>query len=88
MSKFIIADLTGAKSVVQELQAIVPDYPSVAVRFIILKSERDPPMFDHIRRFSSVVPGAFEYETPEEVIGSIKDGIIEPVEPKLRELMQ
>jgi hypothetical protein len=42
MSKFIIADLTGAKSVVQELQAIVPYYPSVAVRFIILKSERDP----------------------------------------------
>jgi hypothetical protein len=45
-------------------------------------------MFDHIRRFSSVVPGAFEYETPEEVIGSIKDGIIEPVEAKLRELTQ
>jgi len=88
MSKFIIADLTGAKSVVQELQAFVPDYPSVVVRFIILKSERDPPMFYHIRRFSSVVPGAFEYETPEEVIGSIKDGIIEPVEAKLRELMQ
>jgi hypothetical protein len=45
-------------------------------------------MFDHIGRFSSVVPSAFEYETPEEVIGSIKDGIIEPVEAKLRELMQ
>ena len=86
MSKFIIADLTDAKSVVQELQGIVPDFPSVAVRFVILKSQRDPPMFDHIRRFSSVVPGAFEYESPEEVIESIKDSIIEPVEAKLEEL--
>jgi hypothetical protein len=43
-------------------------------------------MFDHIRGFSSVVPGAFEYETPEEVLGSIKDGILGPVEAKLKEL--
>ena len=86
LSKFIIADLTGAKSVLQELQAVIPLFPSVPVRFIILKSEREPPMFDHIRRFSSVVPGAFEYETPEEVLGSIKDGILEPVEAKLKEL--
>jgi hypothetical protein len=46
MSKFIIADLTDAKSVVQELQAIVPDFPSVPVRFIIIKSQKEPGMFD------------------------------------------
>jgi hypothetical protein len=42
MSKFIIADVTDAKSVVQELQAIVPDYPSVPVRLIIIKSQEEP----------------------------------------------
>jgi hypothetical protein len=88
MAKFIIADLTEAKAVVQELQAIVPNLPSVAVRFIIMKSEQEPGMLDHIRRFPWVVAGAFEYETAEEVIGSINDSILDPVEAKLRELFQ
>jgi uncharacterized protein YjbI with pentapeptide repeats len=86
MSKFIIADLTDAKAVVQELQAIVPNLPSVAVRFIIQRSEREPGMFDHIRRFPWVVDGAFEYENPEEVMESINDNILKPVEAKLKEL--
>jgi hypothetical protein len=84
MSKFIIAGLTGAKAVVQELQAIVPDFPSVAVRFIIQKSEKDPSMLDHIRRFPWVLDGAFEYENPKEVIESINDHILNPVEAKLK----
>jgi hypothetical protein len=86
MSKFIIADLTDAKAVVQELQAIVPNLPSVVVRFIMMKAEREPGMLDHIRRFPWVIDGAFEYETVEEVIGSINDSILNPVEAKLKEL--
>jgi hypothetical protein len=86
MSKFIIADLTDAKSVVQELQAIVPDFPSVPVRFIIIKSQTEPGMFDGIRSYTWVLGGAFEYENPEEVIKSINDNILLPVEAKLKEL--
>jgi hypothetical protein len=71
MSKFIIADLTDAKSVIQELQAIVPDFPSVPVRFIIIKSQKEPGMFDGIRPYTWVLNGAFEYDNPEEVIDSI-----------------
>ena len=43
-------------------------------------------MLDHIMQFRSVVAGAFEYKRPEEVIGSIDDNILVPVEAKLREL--
>jgi Pentapeptide repeats (8 copies) len=88
MSKFIIADLTEAKAVIQELQAIVPNFPSVPVRFIIKKSEREPGMFDHIRRYPWVLDGAFEYKNPKEVVQSINDNILDPVEAKLRELSQ
>ena len=88
MAKFIIADLTEAKAVVQELQAIVPNLPSVAVRFLIKKSEREPGMFDHIRRFPWVLPDAFEYENVEEVIASIKENVIGPAEAKVKELRQ
>ena len=39
-------------------------------------------MFDHIRQFRSVVTGAFKYKNPEEVIKSIGDKILKPVEKK------
>ena len=87
IGKFVIADLTEAKSVLQELQAIVPQLPSVPVRFLIKKSERQPGMLDHISRFPSVIKGALEYESFRETIDSIEYSIIGPVERKLQELM-
>ena len=57
----------------KRLQAIVPDFPSVPVRLIIIKSQEEPGMFDHLRNFRSVVTGAFKYENPEEVIASINE---------------
>jgi hypothetical protein len=57
--KFVIADLTEAKSVLEESEAIVPEYPSVPVRFIILESEQEAGMLDHITQYRSVVTGAF-----------------------------
>ena len=86
MSRFIIADLTDAKSVLQELQAIVPDFPSVAVRFLIEKPQYEPGMLDHIRKFPWVVGGAYEYEREAEVIASIQENVLGPAEAKLKEL--
>ena len=86
MSRFIIADLTDAKSVLQELQAIVPDFPSVAVRFLIKKPQHEPGMLDHIRKFPWVVGGAYEYEREAEVIASIQENVLGPAETKVKEL--
>jgi uncharacterized protein YjbI with pentapeptide repeats len=86
MARFVIADLTDAKTVLQELQAIVPDLPSVAVRFLIKKPQYEPVMLDHIRRFPWVIKGAYEYEDEKEVITSIIENVIGPAEEKVKEL--
>jgi hypothetical protein len=72
MARFVVADLTDAKSVLQELQAIVPDFPSVAVRILIKRGQYEPGMLDFIRRFPWVIEDAYEYEDEEDVITSIK----------------
>jgi hypothetical protein len=41
MARFVIADLTDARSVLQELQAIVTAFPSVALRLLIKKYEHE-----------------------------------------------
>ena len=49
MARFVIADVSDAKSVLQELRAIVPDLPSVPVQPIILAIQEEPGMFDFYR---------------------------------------
>jgi uncharacterized protein YjbI with pentapeptide repeats len=88
MARFVIADLTDAKSVLQELQAIVPDFPSVAVRFLIKKPQCEPGMLDHITKFPWVIKGAYAYEREAELIASIKENVIGPAEAKVQELRQ
>jgi hypothetical protein len=86
IARFVIADLTDARSVLQELQAIVPQSPSVAVRLLIKRSKRKYGMLDHFKQFRSVVENTYEYEDLAEVIASIKDNIILPAEAKVKEL--
>lgn len=90
MARFVIADLTDARarSVLQELQAIVPGLPLVAVRLLIKKSEHEYGMLDDIKAYRSVVDKTYEYESVEELIGSIKENVIGPAEAKVKELRQ
>ena len=85
LSRFIIADITDAKSIPQELQAIVPDLPSVAIQPIILASQREYAMFEHFRGYRSVLE-LYYYETPETLIASFGEKVIEPAEAKVNEL--
>jgi Pentapeptide repeats (8 copies) len=49
MARFVIADISDAKAVLQELRGIVPDLPSVPVQPIILATQEEPGMFDFYR---------------------------------------
>jgi hypothetical protein len=88
MSRFVIADLTDARSVLQELEAIVPDLPSLAVRLMIKKSAHEYGMLGKIRKYPWVIKDTYEYESLEEVIASIKENVIGPAEAKVKELRQ
>jgi hypothetical protein len=51
MSKFVIADLTDAKSIPQELSIIVPTSPSLHVHPIILEAEKEYGMYSFFENY-------------------------------------
>ena len=85
LARFIIADITGAKSIPQELQTIVPNLPSVPVQPLLLNSDREYGMFEHFRRFPWMLE-TYYYDNLNEVLVSIEDKVISPAETKAREL--
>ena len=85
MSRFVIADITDARSVPQELQIIDMHCRTVAVRLIKKRGEPEYGMLD-FRNSPWFVKGRYEYENAEELITSIKENIIGPAEAKVKEL--
>ena len=85
MARFIIADITDAKSVLQELQAVVPHLPSVPVQPLLLDSQQEPGMFDHIKRRESVLE-PYLYTDIDSLLRSLATSVIDPIEAKVKEL--
>ncbi len=84
MSRFVIADITDAKSIPQELMAIVPNLPSVPVQPLIQASQREYAMLEHFRRYPWFLP-LYVYDTQERLIGSMQEAVISPAEGAARE---
>lgn len=84
MAKFIIADISDAKAVLQELRAIVPDLPSVPVQPIIRATQEESDTFDFYRNRPSFL-SVYRYTTQEQLLVDLDDKVIRPAELKLRE---
>jgi uncharacterized protein YjbI with pentapeptide repeats len=85
MSRFIIADITYAKSIPAELQSIVPNLPSVAVQPIMLSSDYEYALFEHIKRYPSVLD-VYIYDDQKMLLSNLKEKVIDPAEKKAKEL--
>jgi len=77
MARFVIADISDAKSVLQELRGIVPDLPSVPVQPVIIASQDEPGMFDFYRPYHWVLP-VHRYDTPAQLLAELSDRVIKP----------
>ncbi len=78
MSRFVVADVTDAKSIPQELLSIVPHLPSVPIRPIILAGQREYAMFEHFAPYPWMLP-LFEYNDRTHLLENIEEGILSPV---------
>ena len=83
MSRFVIADITDAKSIPQELERIIPDLPSVPVQPLLLSSQHEYGMFEHFRRYPWVL-APFLYENQSALLTAIGERVIGPAEAKAR----
>lgn len=79
LSKFVIADLSDAKSIPQELAVIIPSFPSVPILPIIVEGEYEYSMFEHWKRFDSVLP-IFRYQNQEDLLINLDNEILGPMQ--------
>jgi hypothetical protein len=86
MARFIIADITDAKSIPQELMALVPNLPSVAVQPLLLASQQEYGMFEHFKRYPWVLETVL-YQDQETLLHSLDSTVIIPAEQKAKELV-
>lgn len=85
MAFFIIADLTNARSIPQELEAIVPHLPSVPVQPLLEIASTEYVMFEHFQRYPWVL-APYRYENIAHLLSTISEHIIQPAEKKAKEL--
>lgn len=80
VSRFVVADLSDPKSIPAELQAIVPQFPSLPVVPIIEASQLEYPVADNILRRESVVKPVVKYRDQAHLLDVLEEQVLEPAE--------
>ena len=87
MARFVIADITDAKAIPQELQKIVPNLPSLPIQPIILESQDEYGMFKDFGGYLSVLP-PFRYANNDDLLMSLEEKVIAPALNKAEEITE
>ncbi|TAH52943.1 MAG: pentapeptide repeat-containing protein [Betaproteobacteria bacterium] len=78
MSRFVVADVTDAKSIPQELSEIVPRLPSVPVQPILLRGDPGYAMFEHWTSYRTMLP-VYQYRDQADLLDNVQQAILAPV---------
>jgi len=84
MARFVIADITDAKSIPQELSTIVPHLPSTPIQPLLLATQAEYGMFEHFRRYPWVMEPIL-YENEQTLLADLANKVIAPAAAKARE---
>ena len=85
MSRFVIADITDARSIPQELQRIVPHLPSLPVQPLLLSSQYEYAMCKDISDYPWVL-APYRYDSPAALLTALEAKVIAPAEAKAKEI--
>jgi hypothetical protein len=84
MARFVIADITDAKNIPQELSAIVPHLPSTPIQPLLLATQREYGMFEHFLRYPWVLEPVL-YDNEEALLAQLAEKVIAPAAAKAKE---
>jgi uncharacterized protein YjbI with pentapeptide repeats len=79
MARFIIADITDAAMVREELEMITKDLPKIPIQPIILTSKKPYVSFKHIQKFPGVLE-IYHYDSLTDLKNNFSEKIINPPE--------
>jgi uncharacterized protein YjbI with pentapeptide repeats len=87
LARFVIADITEARSIPQELQRIVPSLPSVPIQPILHSAFEEYGMFEDLLDYQTVLT-PYRYDSLENLLVSLEDKVIAPAVIAARKIME
>ena len=87
VARFVIADLTEARSIPQEFVSIVEALPSLAIQPLLQRDSEPWGMYDYIKRYPWVLP-IQRYTDLADLLATLEERVIDPAERKAQELTQ
>lgn len=85
LSRFVIADITDAKSIIEELDSIVPNLTSLPIQPLLQAGFEPWGMYEHYEPYPWVMD-IYRYENLEDLIASLEAKVVAPAEAKAEEL--